>query len=355
MTSLYVHIPYCASKCKYCDFYTKANSSQVPLEYVNAVLYKIKQHNATNVSTLYFGGGTPSLLSAQQVRQIINTAQPLANAEITLEVNPESVTKQKMQDYFSAGVNRISIGVQTANDESLGRIGRKHSAAQAKMALEAITNAGFNNISGDIMIGLPFYSNNEFDETLQLLQSGGATHISSYILKLEEKTVFGKNPPQGLPTDDEISDFYLYSVKRMEELGFAQYEISNFAKKGFESRHNLTYWNCEDYIGIGASAHGCVNNKRFFYEANTVKFVNDGEPMPDGECTSSDYIMLMLRLNSGLSLNTLKQKWGAELSDKALTFLKKCEKENMCVFNNDTIALTPKGMLLQNSILCNII
>ena len=210
---LYVHIPYCLSKCRYCDFYSLGGSRQVPDAYIDALLSE--WHRAKNTfhlgqpDTLYFGGGTPSLMSPAQAARLIDAFSPLSGAEITLEANPETVTPESLRAFRKAGVNRLSIGVQTARDDSLKRLGRPHTAQQARTALEAAHAAGFENLSGDIMMALPNYSRDEFDETMKLIAESGAVHISAYLLKIEAGTPFGLHPPAGLPTEDESADFYL--------------------------------------------------------------------------------------------------------------------------------------------------
>lgn len=350
MPSIYVHIPYCLSKCAYCDFYSSASES-VPDDYVNAVIKRILKANLCNIQSLYFGGGTPSLLTARQVTHIIDACHLAPNAEVTLEANPETVSLEKMQSYKSAGVNRVSLGVQTAYDHSLARIGRVHSADTSQQALNNIRNAGITNISGDIMLSLPHYTKAEFDATLQLLCRGEVTHISCYMLKIEPNTAFGENVPQGLLTDDAQADMYLYAVAQLEKAGYHQYEISNFAQNGYESQHNLVYWNCHDYLGIGAAAHSCMGNKRYYYPSNSADFINDIEPVYEGDCTAEDYIMLQLRLNKGLCLTQLKALWQYELSSKQVALLHQCVKAKYATLADDIVALTPKGMLIQNIIL----
>ena len=247
MFGLYLHIPYCRQKCRYCDFYSAACSSGVPEGYIDALCREMDRFagdGAKRPDTLYFGGGTPSLLTPAQAERLICRADPAAGAEITLEANPETVTLSLLRDFRLAGVNRISFGVQTAFDESLARLGRRHTAEQSRSALHLAAKAGFENISGDVMLALPSYSEAELDATLQLLSEGGCTHISSYLLKIEPNTVFGRRPPENLPDDDAAADFYLSAVEKLAALGYRQYEISNFAKPGSESRHNLIYWDC---------------------------------------------------------------------------------------------------------------
>lgn len=355
MTSgLYIHIPYCLKKCNYCDFYSIGGNNTVSDNYVDAVIREIKKYGDIKYKTVYFGGGTPSLLTPQQVERIIKEADVTLNCEITLEANPETVTLEKLQGFRNAGINRLSFGVQTANQQSLETLGRVHSNKKVTEAFENAKKAGFKNISGDVMLGLPKYTYKELDDTVELLHSLGATHISSYMLKIEEGTPFAVNTPSDIPDDDKMSDFYLYACEKIESLGYKQYEISNFAKEGFESQHNNIYWKLENYIGIGPSAHSCLNGKRFFYPRDLRGFMNNPQIVEDGEVDADEYIMLSLRLKKGLNLAELKEKWGRELSSLQFKKLKMLENQGYITFENDTISLTPKGFLIENAIACEI-
>ncbi len=264
---LYYHIPYCFSKCKYCDFYTAPGIRAVPPKYTSALLRELSKFSGETPlapNTIYFGGGTPSLLEPSDVSALISAAHPLPDAEITLEANPETVTQERLCAYRAAGVNRISFGVQSARDAQLRTLGRPHSATQAREAFRMAKSAGFDNICGDIMMALPHYTTEEFDETLALIAEGGATHISAYLLKIEPDSAFGKRPPEGLPSTEEAADFYLYGVVQLAKAGYAQYEISNFAKPGYTGKHNSIYWDCGDYLGIGAAAYSCMGGNGFF-------------------------------------------------------------------------------------------
>lgn len=358
---LYLHIPYCLAKCRYCDFYSKGGSRGVPQEYVDALVRRMDEFRrkgllARHPDTVYFGGGTPSLLTPEQAARLIAAASPAPGAEVTLEANPETVNEEILTGFLQAGVNRLSLGVQTAFDESLARLGRPHTAAQSREAFRAARQAGFANISGDIMMALPQYTREEFDATLELIASGGATHISAYLLKIEPGTAFGKNPPADLPDEDAAADFYLYGVQQLEQAGFAQYEISNFARPGFAGRHNLLYWNCQDYLGLGPAAHSCVNNRRFYWPGDTHAFLDPAcQPVQDGGCGAEDYILLQLRLTSGLDLNALKSKYSVEFSQKQLRFVEKCVAAGYARFQNGVLSLTPSGLIIQNSILCELL
>ena len=205
------------------------------------------------------------------------------------------------------------------------------------------------------MLALPHYTRGEFDRTLALLAEGGATHISAYLLKIEPGTPFGKNPPPGLPSEDEAADFYLYAVEELAKAGYAQYEISNFAKPGFEGRHNLIYWDCRDYLGLGPAAASCMEGKRFSFGRSTADFLAGAAPAPEGECTGVDYIMLRLRLAEGLRLSLLKERYGLAFDEGRLAFIRRCVAAGYAMFDGDRLALTPEGMLVQNSILTELL
>ena len=356
---LYLHIPYCFSKCRYCDFYSAPGQRGVPTQYVDALLRELARfapEAPLHPDTIYFGGGTPSLLSPADAARLIAAAAPAPGAEITLEANPETVTEQTLCGFREAGVNRISFGVQSARDSQLKTLGRPHTARQARAAFAAARRAGFTNISGDIMLALPHYTQAEFDETLELIAEGGATHISAYLLKIEPDSAFGRHPPEGLPSPDEAADFYLYAVEHLEHHGYRQYEISNFAKPGYEGRHNLIYWDCGDYLGLGPAAHSCMGGRRFYYPADTEAFLNDkAAPVMDGGCGAEDYLILQLRLRKGLDLAAYKARYGKEFSTAQLAFVKNCVKSGYATFDGSTLALTPAGLIVQNSILAELL
>lgn len=348
---IYIHIPYCMSKCRYCDFHSRGASRTVPDEYVQAVVRRLADFAPARPDTVYFGGGTPSLLTPQQLCRLIDAADPKQDAEITLEANPETVDLDTLQGFRTAGANRLSLGVQTAFDDSLRRLGRLHTAQQSRQALRLAHQAGFDNISGDIMLALPSYTTQEFDQTLRLMQEEGVSHISSYLLKIEPGTSFFRTPPENLPSEDEAADFYLYSVQQLEQAGYAQYEISNFALPQKESRHNLLYWNCDDYLGIGPAAHSCMQGVRYAFGRDTAAFI-DGTASWEktGVCNAEDYVMLQLRLNSGLDLHELSARYGLSLASK-MPFLRQCVQHGLAKIEGERVSLTPQGMLVQNAIL----
>ena len=352
---IYLHIPYCRGKCRYCDFYSAPGAKGVPQQYVDALLRELAK-NTRRPDTVYFGGGTPALLTPAQVRRLILAANPLPGAEITLEANPDVVTPEHLKGFAAAGVTRISFGIQSADDAQLRRLGRTHTAQSAARALSWARAAGFEQICGDIMLALPHYSNEEFDRTLALLEQGGCTHISAYLLKIEPGTAFGHNPPAGLPDPDAAAEFYLYAVRRLEQEGYRQYDISNFARPGCEGRHNLLYWNCKDYLGIGPSAHSCLGGVRRYWPDDTAGFMaGTAQEQTEGVCDGEDFLIMQLRLRSGLDVDEYAARYGIRFSASQQEFLRQCAEHGYARWDGHRLQLTPAGLIVQNSILQELI
>ena len=355
---LYLHIPYCFSKCRYCDFYSHPGERGVPDAYVEALVQELDRfapERPLQPDTLYFGGGTPSLLRPEQAKRLIDAARPLPGAEITLEANPETVTEQSLAGFREAGVNRISFGVQSARDTQLRTLGRPHTAKQARAAFAAARRAGFANISGDIMLALPHYTEAEFDETLELIEDGGATHISAYLLKIEPDSAFGKHPPEGLPTGDEAADFYLYAVEQLEHHGYRQYEISNFAKPGFASRHNLKYWHMEEYAGFGPGAHSDFGGVRYAYIRDLDSYLSGRLVLSESESDDTltrdyEYVMLSLRTVEGIDRRRFELTYRQRFQPMEELFLQ-YEGAGLATRTEQGWRLTPRGFLVSNSII----
>ncbi len=351
-SGLYIHIPFCKRKCAYCDFYSLINSEQLKQEYISALLADIiKQGGVYNrlFDTVYIGGGTPSLLGdnisdlLSCIKQNFNVSE---DAEITAEVNPD-VSYDFLRCAYKSGVNRISVGIQSGNNSELKILGRTHTAENAKKAIELIKSIGFKNISADLMIALPESNLKTLKNNLDYFLALDIPHISSYILKIEENTRFGKFPP-ALPDDDSQADQYLFMCEYLESNGYEHYEISNFAKKGFESRHNLKYWLCGEYLGFGPSAHSFMNGKRFFYERDIKKYISNPVPVfdtPGG--TKEEKLMLGLRLKSGVLLSDFKQNQDMK---KLTPFI----KADLLKKDGNRIFLTNKGMLVSNSVIAEL-
>lgn len=357
---LYIHIPFCKSKCPYCDFYSFIPKNDIKDRYTESVINHIKDCGM-KFDTVYFGGGTPSQLGAGRIAEILGNVDFSDNAEITVECNPSDTGSEKSDFDFNvlygAGVNRISMGLQSAVDSERKSLGRIAGCDEVKRAMERCFKAGIDNISLDLMLGVPGQTENSLDTSLDFCTSSGASHISAYILKIEENTFFGKNRDKLiLPDDDEAGDMYLKTVKRLESKGFKQYEISNFALPGKESRHNLKYWKSEEYLGIGPAAHSFINGKRFYYPPDIEYFMSGKPAVDDGDGgDEEEYIMLALRLKEGLSGLKYKEKFGHTLPEKIFEYAAFLQSKGLAETNNETISLTAEGFLISNSIICNFI
>lgn len=354
---IYIHVPFCGKKCPYCDFYSVNYRKNTADAYCEAVIRNLRHYSVKKriVDTVYFGGGTPSLLTSEQTASIIRTLSECfilrENTEITLEANPNTLTPRKLSELLECGINRLSIGVQSMNDDELMLLGRSHSSARAEQCILDAYNVGFRNISCDLMIALPEQTSNKLRYSINKLSSLPVTHVSAYILKAENGTPFGCDDfRRTLPDDDTSAELYLQMVKALHENGFAQYEVSNFAKDGFESRHNCRYWKCLDYLGIGPSAHSCYNGKRFVVERDVLQFIDSPiqqiSVTDDNPCGFEERAMLALRLKSGLDL--------AETSSHRPDIEKKIPmliKAGYAEFDGRFLSLTPKGFLMSNSII----
>ena len=282
---LYLHIPFCKSKCPYCDFYSFSGKSTQKDDYTRVLKEQILssasalQSNCDcKADTLYIGGGTPSVLGAKNLAVLVNACNSgilTDNAEITVECNPYGLDEDFFKILHESGVNRISLGLQSAVDSERRILGRLSDRNQVENAVKAAQQAGFFNISLDVMLGIPDQTEFSLKETLDFCLSLGVPHISAYILKLEENTHFYRNASKyNFPDEDLTADLYLQMCEDLEKGGIMQYEISNFAKSGFESRHNLKYWHCEEYLGLGPSAHSFIDGKRFYFDIDCDDFID---------------------------------------------------------------------------------
>lgn len=359
---LYLHIPFCRSKCPYCDFYSIRADESLKEQYVNTLKNRISAEMSVlgcKADTLYIGGGTPSVLGAGKIGEIVKTASPFldSTAEITVECNPFALSMDFFKDLAVNGVNRISMGLQSAVDAERRSLGRLSNAETVKNAVTLAKNAGINNISLDVMLGIPHQTEKSLSETLDFCLSLGVPHISTYILKLEEGTLFYRNQNSlSLPNDDAVADFYLQTCETLEKNGIMQYEISNFAKPGFESRHNLKYWNCEEYLGLGPAAHSFLCGKRFYFERDLTAFLRGGKPVPDGTGGDfTEYAMLRLRLCEGLLNSETEKRFGHPIPEKLIKKSAVFADNGFMTADESGLRLTKKGFLLSNSILAEIL
>ena len=356
---LYIHIPFCDGKCHYCNFFSVKRDAAAMDEYTENLCRSLREWGNKidrRVATVYFGGGTPSLLGHERLIAILNTARESFDvedgAEITAEVNPSSTVHLDFELMRKAGFNRLSVGLQSANDEELRLLGRRHSADDVRRTVEAARKAGFDNISLDVMLAIPSQTVASLDTTLTYCADLQAQHISAYILKIEEGTRFYQERHQlQLFDDEQQAALYEHTVGRLKELGYGQYEISNFAKEGYESRHNLLYWRDEEYLGVGPSAHSFLNGHRFYYDSSFERFYR-GEAVDEGSGGDSDeYIMLALRLKEGLSFDRYRARFCADVSNDLISAAKRLQQEGYVTLTSSSLSLTTKGFLVSNAVI----
>lgn len=358
---LYLHIPFCKSKCDYCDFYSLVGKEGLFEQYTQSLidsLVKWGEKLGRSADTLYFGGGTPSLLSPVQIGRIIKTAREnfsLTDAEITLECNPSTVYDGFFEQVAERGVNRISLGLQSANAGERIALGRKATPQQAEYAVHSAQKSGIENISLDLMLALPNQTENSLINSIDFCRNVGAKHVSAYILKPEQGTPFAKRVSEH-PSEDFEADMYLFACEQIESRGYKQYEISNFSKSGYESRHNLKYWHGEEYLGLGPAAHSFIDGKRMFFERDIDAFINGAEPIFDSLGGDfEEFCILRLRLCEGLKDEDAVSKFGHPIPRKIFERAKVLQKHGLLVCDEHSIRLTKRGFLLSNSVISALI
>ena len=362
---IYIHIPFCKQKCFYCDFCSFANKNEMQEKYVETVINEIK--NITHkekytVTTIYLGGGTPSILNPEYIKNILQEIKSsfkiLDDAEITIEINPGTVNEEKLKRYKEYGINRLSIGLQSANDKILKNIGRIHDYKQFEETFFFARKCGFKNINVDLMIGLPTQAIEDVKQTLEKIIQKNPEHISVYSLIIEEGTTIEKlineNKLQ-LPDEETERIMYWTVVNELKENGYNQYEISNFSKKTYESKHNTNCWKQKQYIGLGTSAHSYLNKKRYsntnnieeyiknIQENNISKNITIHEEQTE-ESTMNEYMLLGLRMIQGININEFKQKFKTDPTIKYKEILEKLQKENLIQITKTSIKLTKQGI-----------
>ena len=366
---LYIHIPFCKSKCIYCDFYSLPNAEEQMDRYVSALCSQLseisRQTTAHRVDTVYFGGGTPSLLGEKRLRHILKTVEKhyrfAKKPEITLEVNPDSAGDWRtLRRLRRAGFNRLSLGVQSADDGQLRQLGRPHSFAQAEEAVAAARRAKIKNLSLDLIYGLPGQTLESWQDTVERSAALGAEHLSCYGLKVEDGTpLWDMQGDLDLPDDDMQADMYLWTVNRLKELGYQQYEISNFAKPGFESRHNLKYWTLGEYAGFGPGAHSDLGDVRYAYVRDLSAYCagveSEGDILSENDRIPArqrdiEYIMLGLRLSKGISRHEFEYRFRLPFGPVQVV-LESFERTGHAYLRAGRWRLTPEGFLLSNQII----
>ncbi len=352
--SLYIHIPFCRQKCAYCSFYSESEGDIS--EYVEALIRCIGYHRKTararEISTVYIGGGTPSLIPPHKLSRlfcsILENFSVSAAAEITIEANPESCTPEFLECAVSCGVNRLSLGVQSLCDSELKRIGRLHSAQEAVSAVKSARKSGFENISCDLIFGLPGQSAESFAKSVDGLISLDTKHISCYNLQLEKGTPLYKSGA-ALPDEREQEQMYFHACSALGKAGYTHYEISNFAKSGFESRHNSVYWTENDYLGLGAAAHSRIGGYRYSFMPDRAAFIKKTEFGFDKSEKIDDplleKIMLSLRTLRGLEISLLPN---------SAQFIARLVENGLARTADGRLILTERGFLLSNTIMATL-
>lgn len=375
MASLYIHIPFCLGKCSYCSFNSFSGMETLYSRYVKALKKEIVEHffagKNEQLDTIFFGGGTPTVFSSDQLVEIITCCREYLGiaqgAEISIEVNPKTADFMKLLQLHEGGVNRISIGVQSFLDSELERIGRLHDAQQGWDTIRDAIGAGFGNISIDLMYGLPEQSVEEWRWNLETALSLNPSHLSLYQLTVEENTPFGQMYDEGkllLPGEDEILEMDRVTSSLCSKSDLGLYEISNFAVRGFECRHNLNYWHNRDYLAIGAGAVGCYRGERSKNLRDPLKYceaiesgdnvIEESEKLAP-EASFRESVVIGLRMTKGVSYSTLQDRYGLNLREYYGTILDPLLKEGFVEFTSTHFRLTSKGRPVANQIMAELV
>ena len=368
-TGLYVHIPFCSSRCSYCDFATGLYQSELAERYVAALIEEIRAsgYSGASVDTIYFGGGTPSLLAPSQLDRILATLHEQftidPKSEITLEINPGSVTRDKLDAFRSLGVNRASFGAQTFDDAELAKLGRSHNGADALKTFADLRDAGFNNISFDLIAGLPGQTLEGWQRNIEQFLALSPEHLSFYLLEVHSGTPLAEHIRRGLqpvPDDDLAGLMYRWMLDHASEAGYEHYEISNLCQPGFHSRHNVKYWSADPYYGFGCSAHSYDGRtRRWSNHRDVLKYVelieNGMAPIvEEQELTETDVraeaLFLGMRLMRGVDVRRYQESFGVDLREQHGADLDRFRKAGLLEFDGDLIRLTRTGALLSNEV-----
>jgi oxygen-independent coproporphyrinogen III oxidase len=376
VAGVYLHIPFCRSRCSYCDFATDVYRSGEAVErYVAALCKEIATYRervgatvgggrvSANIDTVYFGGGTPSLLAPRQVESILNevrsTFSVASASEITMEMNPATVTPETLEEYRNLGVNRASFGVQTFDDTELKRLARGHNAQDARDTFRMLRDAGYGNISFDLIAGLPRQTLADWERNLDEALTMRPEHLSLYLLEIHESTPLAeqiRSERQPLPDEELAAEMYEMMLSKVAAAGYEQYEISNFARPGFESRHNSKYWTLDPVYGLGVSAHSFDGSERYANDRDTNAYVKKIEAkvavevMRETVDLASEFIFLGLRLNQGISFEEFRRRFGDELRERYPVEIADLSDKGLISVSNERMRLTDKGMLFSNEV-----
>lgn len=362
---VYLHVPFCDGKCPYCDFYSLSSPTPSLLDaYTDALIRSVEywaDETQASADTVYFGGGTPSLLGPHRVARVLSAVRSMFrvkdDAEITLEVNPSRELSDVLSAFYEEGGNRLSIGMQSAHETELRLLGRRHTYEDVQRTVQAAQQIGITNISLDIMLGVSGSTIDSVRRSVDAAVELGARHVSAYMLKIEPNTAYGRVTPD-LPDDDTTADMYLAAMDRLDSHGFGQYEISNAALAGFESRHNLKYWQSEPYIGIGPAASSYWKGHRFTYCRDTSSFMRGEPPITDSVTaiavgSEEEYACLRLRLRDGIVEREYRDRFGSAIPaiwrERANAL-----PSSLVICDGEGIRLTRQGFLVSNSLIGHI-
>lgn len=369
MLGIYIHIPFCVKKCGYCDFCSFAGQGGTRMsaygeELCRRLMARARDCEGREIDTVYFGGGTPTLMSTESFGQIFKALyghyRIREDCEITVECNPATADLQSLRALREMGVNRLSIGLQSAHEEELRRLGRAHGVKDFERTYEAARQAGFDNVSADLMYGIPEQTEGSFRQSLEYLCDLGPEHISAYGLKIEEGTAFYANRESlRLPSEEEEYRMYALCVSLLKRRGYEQYEISNFARKGRRSRHNLRYWQGEEYLGFGVAAHSYFSGVRFGYSRDLSAFLRGEEELSEQteiseEERDREFLILGLRLSQGIALEEFAQRFGRPLNE-VYPVVKERIRQGFLREEGGRISFTTKGFFVSNAILSELL
>ncbi|MCB5231055.1 MAG: radical SAM family heme chaperone HemW [Candidatus Cloacimonas sp.] len=360
---IYLHIPFCIRKCPYCSFYSVSDNQNEKERYLETLSKEIDlylEHIDAKPHTIYFGGGTPSLLKPDQLKMILEKFDLVQLKEATLEVNPATIDQEYLEKLSELPINRLSLGAQSFNNKELKSLGRLHNSEDNLKCFEMCRDAGFNNISLDLMYGLERQTLDNIASNIKTLIELNPEHISTYCLSIEEDTPFAKQNYQ-TPDDEIISTFYGYIVEALTKEGYTHYELSNFAREGYQSEHNLAYWKTKNYLGFGASAHGYVDDKRYANPSNLAdyyKSVQEKTMYPNTEEQSletkrKDFIIQGLRLTDGINIMQYNEQFGDDLLKRYSKQLKKYN--DFIVVDEQRVYLNSKAYFVSNEILSDFV
>lgn len=365
--SLYIHIPFCASKCHYCSFNSVAGKSRWIARYVEALIEEMEIYReplrGRMIPTVFFGGGTPSLLAGEQIGRILDEARRrfavTGDAEISLESNPGTLTRENLEGYRKAGVNRMSVGAQSFHPDELRWLGRAHSVEDVRRSIELLRETGFENFNLDLIFGLPGQTLGRWQESVKRAVALKSSHLSLYHLTIEEGSTFGDVKKMPNPSDEKGAELFLWTREFLAAAGFEQYEISNFARPGFRCRHNQVYWQNGDCVGIGAGAWSYLAGARYLRPKTVEEYIQDvehrkfarlEEEQLEPQARWRETLVFGLRMRDGVRLGEIAQRIGRSPDAATTSALQRLETAGLLTANNDTVRLTDRGLLFADTV-----